>query len=114
MWIPVSTISHRGHRCIYKDAVAPAGTAQDAAPAASAVVEAAVDTAEAAMDAAPAASATGAEAAATEPEDLGTAELASQGRLWEHLIVVQVCAYTTGRKSRIMSGKIKSVESTYS
>ena len=64
-----------------EDAVAPAGTAQDAAPAASAVVEAAVDTAEAAMDAAPAASATGAEAGAAEPEDLGTAELASQGRL---------------------------------
>ena len=49
--------------------------------AASAGVEAAVDTAEAAMDAAPAASATGAEAATAEPEDLGAAELASQGRL---------------------------------
>ena len=31
---------------------------------------------------------------------------------WISLIVVQVCAYTNGRKSRIMSGKIKQVEST--
>ena len=85
--------------------MAPAGTAQDAAPAAadvqmysdedfydapaaapaaSAVDEAAVDTAEAAMDAAPpalAASATGAEAAAAEPEGPGAAELALQGHM---------------------------------
>ena len=55
-----------------EDAVAPAGTVQDAAPTTSAVVEAAVDAAEATMGAAPAASAAGAEAAATKPEDLGT------------------------------------------
>ena len=46
------------------------------------MVEAAIDTTEATMDAAPAASAAGAEAAAAEPEDLGTAGVALQGRMF--------------------------------
>ena len=40
--------------------------------------------------------------------------VASDLRGMERRIMVQVCAYTNGRKSRIMSGKIKQVETTNS